>query len=99
MPTLAFEAVIKGQPTETGTELAKQALGDGALLAEEGTESMTFYLTAWTLALYDRLGGFGETQEPARGAGSQGVANGLYPTIRVGLPHGSSPGLPRDPLE
>ena len=55
LANLAFAAVIRGQPAETGTELAKRALGDGALLAEEGTESMTFYLTAWTLALCDRL--------------------------------------------
>lgn len=55
LANLAIQAVINGEPVKPTTELARRALGDGALLAEEGSESMTFYLTAWTLALCDRL--------------------------------------------
>ena len=77
LANLAFEAVIKGQPTETGTELAKQALGDGALLAEEGTESMTFYLTAWTLALYDRLEDARSLEAAVSAAREQGSTLGV----------------------
>jgi DNA-binding CsgD family transcriptional regulator len=48
---LAYDMAIRGEPAERVAELARRALANGALLAEETSESLTYYLAAWTLAL------------------------------------------------
>jgi DNA-binding CsgD family transcriptional regulator len=55
LANLAYEAVIQGDPAQRAAELAARALGGGALLADEGSESPTYYYAAWALALCDRL--------------------------------------------
>jgi DNA-binding CsgD family transcriptional regulator len=52
---LAHETVIRGDPATTGAELARRSLHDGALLAEAGPESPTFYVAAWTLGLCEAM--------------------------------------------
>jgi DNA-binding NarL/FixJ family response regulator len=52
---LAHEAVIRGDPAGTGAELARRSLHGGALLAEAGPESPTFYVAAWTLGLCESM--------------------------------------------
>ena len=52
---LAYDATIRGAPAAAVAELAQRALGDCALLAEETSESPTYYLAVWPLALAERL--------------------------------------------
>jgi DNA-binding CsgD family transcriptional regulator len=52
---LAYDLAIRGEPATRVAELARRALGDGDLLAEETSESLTYYLAAWTLALAEHL--------------------------------------------
>ena len=55
LANLAYDKVIEGGPAAHAAELATRALGAGALLREEGSESPTYYYAAWTLALCDQL--------------------------------------------
>jgi DNA-binding CsgD family transcriptional regulator len=55
LANLAYEAVIQGEPAQLAADLGVRALGGGALLEEEGSESPTYYYAAWALALCDRL--------------------------------------------
>ncbi len=52
---LAYEAVCRSAPAAHAAALARRALADGALLAEEGCESPSYYVAAWTLGLADCL--------------------------------------------
>ncbi len=65
---LAFEQVFDGGHAAYAAELATRALADGALLTEQGSESMTYYTAVWTLALCDQL-------TPAAAALDAAIAN------------------------
>ena len=52
---LAYERVCEAAPAGDAVALARRALGDGALLADEGCESPTYYVAAWSLGLADEM--------------------------------------------
>jgi DNA-binding CsgD family transcriptional regulator len=53
---LSYETVCQSTSAALAADLARRALADGVLLAEEGCESPTYYVAAWTLSLADRVG-------------------------------------------
>ena len=55
LANLAYEDVIQGGPADPAAEHAARALAGGALLADGGSESPTYYYAVWVLALCDRL--------------------------------------------
>lgn len=55
LATAAFETVADGGDARQAADLAAKALAGGALLDEEGSESLHHYFAAWTLALCDRI--------------------------------------------
>lgn len=51
-----FESAVAGDtPADEVAHMARRALGDGALLAEEGSENTIYHLAAWVLAQCDRF--------------------------------------------
>ena len=52
---LSYETVCQSNSATLAADLATRALADGALLAEEGCESPTYYVAAWTLGLADHV--------------------------------------------
>ncbi len=56
LATVAFEAAaVEGSDARGAAELARRALAGGALLEQESSESLHYYLAVWTLALCDHL--------------------------------------------
>ena len=55
LANVAFEMLVRGEPPERTVPLARRALADGALLADESPDSPVYHLACWTLAMADRL--------------------------------------------
>jgi DNA-binding CsgD family transcriptional regulator len=55
LSNVAFEMVVRGEDSDTAAGRAMLALGDGALLAEESSDSPVYYLSIWALAVCGRF--------------------------------------------
>jgi DNA-binding CsgD family transcriptional regulator/tetratricopeptide (TPR) repeat protein len=55
LANVSLESAVRGEPAERTAELARLALGDGALLAEETSDAPVYYLPIWALAVAGRF--------------------------------------------
>jgi DNA-binding CsgD family transcriptional regulator len=76
LANLARQTYLSGRPAERAAQLARRALGDGALLSDDDPEGIPFFHAVWVLALADEIAEADRALEQAEAAARR--SGGVY---------------------